>query len=411
MTSKKTDSSRRHFLQSMGAVGIGAVVGSAVQLPAAIAETGESFHKVPNRDFGNTGEKVSILALGGNGNPLSLLMMNQAIKWGVTFWDAWDSNRAYGGGIGQKGIGKYFKKFPDDRRKVFLMTKTDDRDPASLTAFLEKALSEMNTNTVDFFVIHSVSSIKSLHDQTRAWVENARAAGKIRYFGVSSHSNMEAVMNGAVELGFVDGVMVTYNFRVMHKTSMKKAVEKCRMAGLAIVAMKTQAKSMWSLPLFGNDSETEITDAFIKKGYTPAQANLKAVWTNPHIAGLTSMMPNMNYFSANVAAALDRIELSAADMGLLKRYSKETRSSYCAGCTHICELAIERKVPIGDVMRCLMYANSYDDRDRAGAIFGGLSKQSLKDMTGIDYTLAEKRCPQKIAIGKIMGKAAEVLTG
>ena len=408
MTSKKYGCSRRYFLKSLGVAGIGSLIGTTTGLPDVDAETAES-NRVPTRPFGKTGDTVSILALGGDGSTSNRLMMHQAVKWGVTFWDVWDSDRSMGGGISQKGVGKYFKQYPNDRKKVFLMTKTDDLKPEALTTFLNKSLLEMNSDTIDFFVIHSVSDIGSLNPKTRDWVDMAKSDGKIRYFGVSSHSRMEEVMNGAAEMGWLDGVMVTYNYKVMHNESMKKAVEKCRKAGLAIVAMKTQARSVFQY--FGNapESAKKLTDTFIKKGFSHAQAYLKAVWTNPDVASIASMMLNMTQFTANVAAALDKRELSDTDMGLLKHYAYETRFQYCTGCTQICQSTLDKEVPIGDVMRYLMYARGYGDRVRAGALFSRLPEQTRADIPGLDYSLAEKRCPQRIAIGKIMRTAAKDL--
>ena len=392
----------------MGVAGIGALVGTAARLPEADAEV-QKPHRIPTRPFGKTGDSVSILALGGNGFTSNKLMMHQAVKWGATLWDTWDSDRSMGGGITQKGVGNYFKQYPEHRKDVFLMTKTDDRGSEALTPFLNKALREMNTDRIDFFVIHSVSDITSIHRGTRAWVENAKKAGKIRYFGVSSHANMEEVMTGAAESGWFDGVMVTYNYRVMHNQRMKIAVDECLKAGLAIIAMKTQAKSAWHD--LGEETETarKLTDSFIVNGFTPAQAKLKAVWSNPHITGITSMMLNMTNFTANVAAALDRTKLSDSDMRLLNNYAKETRFQYCTGCTQICQSALTREVPIGDVMRYLMYARGYRDRDRAIALYSSLPEETRADIIDIDYTLAEKRCPQKIAIGKIMRTAVKEL--
>ena len=408
MKSKENDCSRRNFLKLIGVAGIGALVGPAARLREADAEV-QKPHRIPTRPFGKTGDSVSILALGGNGFTSNKLMMHQAVKWGATFWDTWDSDRPWGGGITQKGVGNYFKQYPENRKNVFLMTKTDDRGPEALTPFLNKALREMNTDRIDFFVIHSVSDITSIHRGTRAWVENAKKAGKIRYFGVSSHANMEEVMTGAAESGWFDGVMVTYNYRVMHNQRMKIAVDECRKAGLAIIAMKTQAKSAWHD--LGEETETarKLTDSFIVKGFTPAQAKLKAVWSNPDITGITSMMLNMTNFTANVAAALDRTKLSDSDLRLLNNYAKETRFQYCTGCTQICQSALTGEVPIGDVMRYLMYARAYRDRDRAIALYSNLPEETRADIIDIDYTLAEKRCPQKIAIGKIMRTAAKEL--
>ena len=148
MTSTGKACSRRNFLKSLGVAGIGALVGPAARLPEAEAEVSEP-HRIPTRPFGKTGDSVSILALGGNGFTSNKLMMRQAVKWGVTFWDTWDSDRPFGGGISQKGVGKYFKQYPEDRKKIFLMTKTDDRGPEALTPFLNKALEEMKFDIVE----------------------------------------------------------------------------------------------------------------------------------------------------------------------------------------------------------------------------------------------------------------------
>ena len=107
----------------------------------------------------------------------------------------------------------------------------------------------------------------------------------------------------------------------------------------------------------------------MQKGFSDAQAKLKAVWQNPQIASICSQMPNMTILMANVAAALDKTQLSVRDNELMQLYAQETRSAYCAGCTDICESCVDREAPIGDVMRYLMYANSYDDEALAAAEF------------------------------------------
>jgi len=48
------------------------------------------------------------------------------LKMGVTYWDTADS---YGGGKNEKAIGKYFAKFPNDRKRVFLVTKAATSNP------------------------------------------------------------------------------------------------------------------------------------------------------------------------------------------------------------------------------------------------------------------------------------------
>jgi len=392
--------SRRRFLKATGTAGLGALM-TPVNKLATAAETPA---KVPTRPFGKTGVDVSILSLGGMFNIASnQLMMKQALRWGVTYWDTAD---CYQRGS-EKGIGKYFKRYPADRRKVFLVSKSDARDPDGMTDLLDRSLKRMNTDHVDLYFVHAVWGIDELDNSTRAWAQKAKAAGKIRFFGFSTHSNMTECMREAANLGWIDGIMMTYNFRLMHTGEMRRAVDACVKAGIGLTAMKTQGGGPVRTD---TDTEFEMAGRFVEKGFTDAQAKLMAVWQNPAIASICSQMPNMTILMANVAAALNRTDLSARDTGLLQRYARETHSDYCAGCTGICEPAIGSGVPIGDVMRYLMYCRDYGDRDYAVSQFNTIPENIRRQMAGLDYSPAEKRCPRQMAIGRLMREALTELS-
>ena len=411
MAERQKKLSRRQFIKTGGAVGISSMLtatGVLARSSNEVENKGNTKQIVPTRPFGKSGEKVSILALGGDGKFWNKLMMRQAIKWGVTFWDTWDSDRPAGGGISQSGVGKYFEEFPDDRKKVFIMSKTDDFYPESLTNSLNKSIKEMNVDHIDFFVIHSVWNVNILSTELRAWVDQAKSDGKIRYFGVSSHRNMEDVMFGAAKLGWIDGVMVTYNYRVMLNAHMKQAVKTCKESGLAIIAMKTQAASIWHDMGLENESAKKLADTFIQKGYTLPQAKLKAVWQNPCITSITSMMMNMTILKANVEAALDGKKLSAKENGLFKQYARETASNYCAGCGKICESVLPNCVPVSDVMRFLMYTNNYENREKGHLLFNRIPKEARKRLAITDYSSAEMKCPQKMPIARLMKEAVHL---
>jgi predicted aldo/keto reductase-like oxidoreductase len=159
-----------------------------------------------------------------------------------------------------------------------------------------------------------------------------------------------------------------------------------------------------------SETELELAGRFLKKGFSDAQAKLKAVWQNQHIASICSEMPNMTILMANVAAAIDKTELSARDTRMLQQYAQETRSSYCTGCTDICESAVAADVPIGDVMRYLMYARSYDNPVRASHCLKKIPEKRRRQMIHLDYSLAEKKCPHKMAIGKLIQEALNELS-
>jgi uncharacterized protein len=405
MSDRRVRCSRREFLKSAGILGAGSLLPAAAERVVHAAQKGErEAMVVPTRPFGKTGVNVSCLSLGGAFDISSnQILMHQALQWGVTYWDTADS---YEGGNSEKGIGAFFTRNPEARKKVFLVTKSDSWDPDGMTKLLNRSLERMNTTFIDLYFVQGISSVRGMGGEMKTWVEKAKASSKIKFFGFSTHSNMEECLLGAAKLGWIDGIMMTYNYRLMNSDEMKRALDACTAAGIGLTAMKTQGS--WSVR---SDSEAELklTQRFVQRGFTDKQAKLKAVWENPRIASICSQMPNLTILMANVAAAVDKTSLSAEDKSLLERYACETASGYCAGCTRICQAALSAPVPVGDVMRYLMYYRDYGDRDRARALFGELPAETRSRLGQVDYSSAEERCPQKIAIGRLMREAGRIL--
>jgi predicted aldo/keto reductase-like oxidoreductase len=400
MQNKKYKLSRRAFLKSAGFAGVGSLLDPLAQTVAAA----DNPPKVPKRRFGKTGVDVSVLSVGGTMNLSSnLLLLRQAFKWGVTYWD---TAHSYRWGKSEEGVGKYLNKYPDDRKKIFLVTKSGAWTMSGMTDDLHESLERMQTDYIDLFFVHGISGIDELDNDTKVWAEKAKASGKIRFFGFSTHSNMENCLLGAAKLGWVDGIMMTYNYRLMHTDQMQRAVDACVNARIGLTAMKTQGGGQVKTT---SELELQLAGRFLKKGFTDGQAKLKAVWENPQIASICSRMTNMTYLMSNTAAALDKTRLSTIDTKLLQQYARQTHSDYCTGCTDICESAVDGRVPIGDVMRYLMYCRSYGNRDEAVAKFRKIPFRIRKQMADLDYSLAEKRCPQNMAIGRLMEAALEEL--
>jgi len=322
----------------------------------------------------------------------------------VTYWD---TANTYMGGKSEMGIGKYLEKYPEDRKRIFLVTKSYAWTLSGLSQDLDLSLERMKTDYIDLFFIHSVRRISDLDDETKVWAHKKKSQGKIRFFGFSTHSNMEACMLGASKLGWIDGIMMRYNYRLMHTDEMKRAVEACVTAGIGLTAMKTQGGGQVNTD---SDTELKLAGRFLQKGFTDAQAKLKAVWDNPDISCVCSEMPNMTIMMSNVAAALDKTKLSVRDTELLRQYAQETRQNHCAGCADICESAVHGKIPVSDVMRCLMYARSYKNHQRGKTRFQKIPVVTRRQMTVTNYSMAEQRCPQEMAIGKLMREAVEELS-
>lgn len=402
--------SRRQFVKAAGAAGMGAML-TPLAVGARNNPDGEPLlaagqPQVPKRPFGKSGRQVSILSLGGMFDIMNnQLLLRQALRWGVYYWDTAD---CYEHGAGEEGFGKYFAKYPQDREKVFLVTKSDSRDPEGISRLLDRSLAQLNTSYIDLYLIHGISSIRELNDHTRRWAAKAKAQGKIKLFGFSAHSNMEELLAQAPGLGYIDGIMMTYNFRNMNTPKMEHAVAACVDAGIGLTAMKTQAQSSWRSMSKGEKAKEKLVETFIRKGFTEHQAKLKAVWRNPDIAAICSQMPNMTILKANVAAAVDTTPLTSEEADLFQQYAQATARQYCAGCGHICTAAVDGKVPIQDIMRYHMYAQAYGKPDWARDHFKALPKQVRQQISQIDYRAAQQRCPQNLPIAALMQSALEM---
>jgi predicted aldo/keto reductase-like oxidoreductase len=383
-------------MKTTGAIGVGSIFAPM----DSMADSTDQIHSMPTRPFGNTGVDVPILSFGGSLD-FNFRLLRQAVKWGVTYWDTANS---YRGGRSEQAVGNYFGKYPDDRKKIFLVTKSHAWTRNGMSRDLHESLERMKTDYIDLFFVHSVNNISELDAKTKVWAEKAKTEGKFRFFGFSTHGNMESCMLEGARLGWIDGIMMTYNYRLMHTDRMKRAMDACYEAGIGLTAMKTQGGGSVKTD---TEIERKLAGHFVEKGFTPEQAKLKAVWENPYIASICSEMPNMKILRSNVTAATIPNKLAAQDMEMLRRYAHKTKSSYCAGCIQICESVLETKIPIGDVMRCLMYSRSYGEPVRAVRNFKKIPHSIRCRLTNHNYSVAEQKCPRKLPIGRLMKEAVE----
>jgi aryl-alcohol dehydrogenase-like predicted oxidoreductase len=359
---------------------------------------------VPKRPLGKTGVDVPILNLGCMFDTINnQLLLKQALKWGVTFWDTAEH---YGDTLSEEGIGRFIARNPEARKEIFLVTKIQPKG-GNHTERLDKCLKRLRTSYVDIFFVPALTGIDEM-TPFKDWAVEMKKAGKIKAFGFSTHTNMEDCLLGAAKLDWIDAVMTTYNFQVMNTPKMQEAVNACAKAGIGLVAMKSQAGRPGS-PQIASEAKLEMVDRFLKRGFTDKQAKLKVIWENPHFASICSQMPNLTILSANVAAALDQTKLAREEFDSLRQYALQTKSDYCAGCGKICQEAVGGAVPVNEVMRCLMYHRYYGEPELARQTFAGLPLEIRQRLTEVDFSKAEQACPQGLAITALMRQAKEML--
>jgi predicted aldo/keto reductase-like oxidoreductase len=397
---------RRDFIKTIGLAGIASSGLDMGKADAAQGQAEAGKGPLPRRKLGKTGAEVSVLALGGMFDTINnQLLLRQARNWGVNFWD---TAEGYGNGLSEEGYGRFLTRNTDARKDLFLATKVRAGETEAMTAALDKCLKRLTTDYVDLLHVHGINDFSEIAEPKpfREWVSGLKRAGKVKLFGFSTHTNMENCLLDAAKAGWIDAVMFTYNFRLMNTPKMKEAVAACVDKGIGLVAMKTQGGGQVK-----TDSEAELQMAgrFLDRGFTDKQAKIKAILENQNIASICSQMPSLTILSANVAAARDQTSLTRSDFELLERFAAETHQTYCAGCGHICHEAVGGAVPVSDIMRCLMYYRDYGEHDLAREVYAGLPDQARAVIARTDYSRAEKACPRKLAISKLMREASEIL--
>ena len=389
--------------------------------PAAKPQPDEQkpeYPQVPKRPLGKTGLDISVLSLGGETDYIeNQIMLRKALDWGVTYWDTANN---YAGGNSELGIGLFFERNPDLRKKITICSKAtlfgQPHTPENIQGCLDLSLERMKTDYIDLYcVIHGLSDPAELTDEIRDWAKEKKQAGTLRHIGFSTHKNMIECLNAAAKLDWIDFVMTSYNFRLMQDAEFIKAVKACGEKGIGIIAMKTQGhKAGWDFLNAQEPLETEedkkLVEHFLQRGFTEGQAKIKAVLENPAVASACVRVKSVALLTVNVAAVLDKTELSADDMAAFDRYAERTCDGYCAGCANICESAVAGMSCVSDVIRYLMYYHAYGERQRAKESFAALPAYVRNNLTGFDYAKAEKLCPHNIPIARLMTHAAAVLT-
>lgn len=414
---------RRQFLRTIGAAGLGSVLASgegiAAQSEPNAAGKGQEakFAQVPKRKLGKTGVEVSCLSLGANRLDNEIVLKG-AHRWGVTYWD---TASYYLKGNCERTMGKYLANNAKARKEIFIVTKASGaKSIEDLESLLQGSLKRLNTQYIDLYQgMHSLGEHAklTLSNDVKVWAQSAKERGLIRFFGFTTHKNIVQNLTTAARLDWIDIVMTAYNFRLMQDPKLQDAIEACHQAGIGIVAMKAVAltvKERKKMEKGEKKRETEkdrdIFRHFLERGFTEEQAKIKYVLEDERISSVCVGMNNVALLAVNAAAALDKTMLTRADREVFKRYAQATRSSYCAGCAYICDSVLPDTPYVSDVMRYLMYYNSYGEEDRAKELFTRIPSSARNKLLNVDYSLAEARCPQHLPIGQLVAEAVRKLS-
>jgi len=237
--------SRREFLEK---VALGMAV-SGASLPTTATSTPAATGEMPYRTLGRSGEKISLLGLGGyhigiqKTEAESIRIIRTAIDEGINFLDnCWD----YNDGQSEIRMGKALRD--GYRQKVFLMTKIDGQVKDAATRQIEESLRRLQTDTIDLVQFHEVIRVgdpERIFGAKGAFeaAMDAKKAGKIRYIGFTGHKDPDIhlkMLHTGFAHGFTfDAVQMPLNLMDAHYHSFaKKVVPVLVEHGIGVLGMK-----------------------------------------------------------------------------------------------------------------------------------------------------------------------------
>jgi aryl-alcohol dehydrogenase-like predicted oxidoreductase len=313
---------RRTFLTRSVAVAGGIIGGAALtqnltsaskDQPSVTTNQPPSTTAMPERELGNTGVRVPIFGLGGAGQtPLSwenrerdaVAIIQRALELGIRYFDTASSY-----GPSEDYLGKVL---PSHREKVFLASKTAERDRDGVWRELERSLKRLNTDYLDLWQLHHVSFEQELDkifskDGAAKALEEAKAQKLIRFAGISGHHEPDIIAEGLRRYPF-DTTLICINAADKHhpRPFIPTVLPVARQKGVGVIAMK--------VPAYGRLFKPGVLDGMHQAmGYTLSQPGVHCcIIAAETVAQLESNVEVARAFQPLNEASLAQIEQRTA---------------------------------------------------------------------------------------------------
>ena len=383
--------SRRDFLSAsllVPAAGFASTTHQSSKLEAL--DSSQSSAPAPTleyRTLGKTGLKVTSVGFGCmiTSDPS---VIERAVDLGINYFD---TARGYQHGNNERMVGAALKR---RRKDVFLSSKSGAGNKADALRDLDTSLSELATDHLDIWYLHEKDSLDAVRDDLIEAQQIARAQGKIRFAGLSTHQAPRLIPL-LVEKGTFDVVLMTYNFTM--ETSMDAAIEQANRAGMGVIAMKVMAGGFRKVkpgdPAWGK----------LRQEGTMLAA-LKWVLRNPGIRTTVPSMTDMDQLEENLKAMSDRY--SPADQKLLAQHLDYITPLYCRMCGE-CTGTCARGLPVADLLRYLTYADGYGQFALGREKFRELPAE-LAAVRCADCATCTVRCPAGVQVSSRLRRAQEL---
>ncbi len=287
------------------------------------------------------GDAVSILGYGcmrfsRKGGGVDLEKTEQellaAYRAGVNYFDTAyiypGSEAALGEILARNGI----------RDKVRVATKLPQylvRSTASLDKYFEEELARLQTDYVDYYLMHHLTDVAQWERLkavgAEAWIATKKASGAIRNIGFSYHGNTDIFLRILGDYDW-DFCQIQYNYLDETTQAGVAGLKAAAARGIPVVIMEPLrgGKLVSKLP-----EEAKRLMAAHARGWTPAEWGLRWLWDQPEVTVVLSGMNSRAMVEENTRVAADAAEgaFTPDDRAFLQRILGIIREKEKVGCT------------------------------------------------------------------------------
>ena len=295
------------------------------------------------RTMKKTGDRLSALGFGlmrlpkkgrALDEPRATAQIRYAIDHGVNYLDtAFSYNQ-------EKFIGRALADGYREKVKLAtklwlpLLTKREDLD-----RMLDQSLRNMRTDHVDYLLFHALSpgAWKRLESiGVRDFIREAKADGRIRHIGFSSHSGT-VDFKAMVDAYDWDFCQIQYSYLGEIDQAGTEGLKYAAAKGLGVVIMGPLRGGNLTRPP-AKEVQAIWDEAEVKR--SPAEWGLRWVWNHPEVTVVLSGMNDERHIEENLRIADEALPntLTEKELALVSRVRDAYRKQVKVGCTgcHYC---------------------------------------------------------------------------
>jgi len=309
---------RRDFLRNMAGITAGMMLPVGFGCSGSARGSDQLGALLPMRKLGATGEKVTMLGVGGyhigwTTEKDAQEVIETAIEGGIRFFD---TAHSYGPGISEERYGKFL--IPKYRDHIFLMTKTTAPDGETLLKEVDLSLKRLNTDHVDLLQLHAFQSPGDVDDRISNGVMDAvhsvKESGKARHIGFTGHQSPYAHLRMMERMSEFPGFatlqmpLSIVDFASEHsfvRKTLPAAVEN----NLGLLAMKTLAAGrFFDRTKIGEEVRWE-TETPVVPGYLSVKEAIYFSWSLP-VSVLITGAENKSLLQEKIEMAREFVKLT-----------------------------------------------------------------------------------------------------